>query len=646
MFWQRIFIICATSVALFVAITVCLKSRTVYTTDSITQDSSNKFSSINDVLEKYLSTDKIDLPESCYPFVWQKRQRERLRTLLQILSSRPPVMMNWRWRGMCNIRSNMRTSRYSAKACAGSRIMRSTIICWLIWYVRQGVSEKPPKTRKQVDAEQHEYTILDRQKLDQGMRELALGLALPFQTHHGALLRAQLTAMPPSRYYVDRIKEIAVMSALLYPEYAKMRNLARVNSFYLSLLLSEGKRTEAEPFLYTGEHLVVQVANAPPLSLIGQLVALAVGAISERDDARVCRSFGLTREAAMIEAHQKLLLGKVRTWRDHRKERAKELDALVSAHAGLLANIFLPMSDPAHLLTRESLCPSILVEYVKAEGAQAAGLCILAFLLMVYAGLTYWRWRLAMRGAALPAPTIHLSPREWVGIVGCGLLAPLAFYLLFIATPQLSGRDAGVVRAGVPFMLGIYFITLSTFLVPPIMVFHFLHRRMIAAGLQVADDLWRSRFSRLVIVIYGIIWCFLAFFLLLAPIGLALLTPVLAHTPVNSGKLIVQIFGAGVLLLGLPLLPAVRPGKDTVSAPRHLAIARTMIALFAVMTLFFAALIPICDAFERYYVRADRVIAPMTQGDDISITMVEGRLVIMLRQDVRDGATVLGIPWQ
>ena len=99
-------------------------------------------------------------------------------------------------------------------------------------------------------------------------------------------------------------------------------------------------------------------------------------------------------------------------------------------------------------------------------------------------------------------------------------------------------------------------------------------------------------------------------------------------------------------MLALPLAPALWERHQAGAAPFHLAMARSLITVYAVMALFFAALVPVCAAFERHYIQIDQVMAPMNQGEDIAFTMVEGRLVIMLRGGVRDGARALGIAWR
>ena len=279
-------------------------------------------------------------------------------------------------------------------------------------YLSQSLRGDGPSIDQHTGALHFDYTVTDRRVLDLGMQELALGLRLPFISHRGPLLQAQLAALPPVTDYQTLIQEFSVQANVIFPEYSIARNFARVNGYYLSLLLAEGKRAQAEPFLHTGDYLVVQMADDTPMTLIGQLVALAIGVICERDDARVCRQFGYPREAAMIEAHQDLLIGKLREWKTHGRLLNKpQLDALIATHGGILPAILLPTfgSQPPGLITRATLRPSRLSEYTFIEGAHAAAMSLFACLLLVYAGLKYWRWKLATRGEEQPAPEVALS---------------------------------------------------------------------------------------------------------------------------------------------------------------------------------------------------------------------------------------------
>ena len=133
---------------------------------------------------------------------------------------------------------------------------------------------------------------------------------------------------------------------------------------------------------------------------------------------------------------------------------------------------------------------------------------------------------------------------------------------------------------------------------------------------------------------------------LLIPIIWALLAGVLAQSPYRDTAQIAVMSMGGVLLLAIPLFPAIWQRKNCVAATFHLTMSRSMITVYAVMTLFFAALVPVCTTYERHYAHIDRLMVPMIQQDNIAFNMVEGRLVFMLRDGVREGATKLGIPWR
>ena len=287
-------------------------------------------------------------------------------------------------------------------------------------------------------------------------------------------------------------------------------------------------------------------------------------------------------------------------------------------------------------------------------------------MLLIFAGVQYWRWKLATRGAVAPAPSNNLTPGDLLRIVGFGLLAPLALYLLYLAIPAVSWRDHGVKVALLPFGLGIGVFTLWALVVPLAMATHSFRQRSIAAGLHIDAQPWHSWAG----AVFTATWGILALILLLLPISWGLLALVLAYSPFSDIVQKVMMYLWAGLMLVLPLLPTIRvkrryrlqaawgdapvipsiPAvwvqKHPLNAPHHLAKARTMMTTYAIMTLFFAALVPVCAAFEQQYLRTDRVMTTMRQGDDISANIVEGQLTLMLRQSVRDGATTLGIPWK
>ena len=645
MMWRRMLIAAAAIAALCLSLNLCLRARIAATITALSSDG-NAFQ--QNGLDQFFVQD-TDPADGMFPFAWQHTQREQLRALLEQPEQMPTgsdevALARCAEYALLHgdeqiIREGMRRDPHNA--------LYHYLLADL--FIHQGLQGDWPKSEKQTGTFHYEYTITDRGKLDQGMRELALGLPLPFQTHRVGLLHAQLAAMPPTRDFSDRIREIAILAAVLFPEYAKVRNLARVNGFYLSTLLAEGKRAEAEPFLHTGEHLVVQMANDVPPTLIGQLVTLAVGATCQKQDARVCRTFGLTREAAMIEAHQEVLIGKLREWKEHgRLSHKAETEAVIQNYGGILPGILLPVfgSQPAGLITRETLRPSRLLEYAVAEGGIVAVLSLFVFMLLVYSGLKYWRWKIASGGAAMPAPEIALSSVDWLRILCYGLLMPLALYLLYISIPAISWRDHGIRSAVLPFGYGIVVFVLWTLIVPTTMAAVICWKRGIAAGLITFARPWAKFFGRLPIAILSAIWTIATMGNVLITLSLTMLSLAFARL-LFSDMTHAAIMAAGAFMtLAIPLLPAIWERHYPDAAPRHLATARTMITLYAVMTLFFASLYPVCTAFERHYVRIDRIFGSMKEGDNISFTGAESQLTLMLRQYVRDGATELGLSWE
>ena len=647
MLWRRVVVTAAVLAALILSVAYCVQLPTL--------NSFRMFapSGNSDVIEAspmhFFEMEFADDAVKIYPFAWQQAQRQRLRTALHPPESPPQGT------------GDMALARYAdyARRHADEQVFRegmrrdrnNALYHYLLadLYIKQSLQGSGPAFDKDRGTVRYTYTITDREKLDVGMQQLAIGLQKPFRSYRDVILSEQLSALPPPRTFHDRLNHFTRLASTTFPEYSKIRNFARVNGFYLSLLLEEGKRAQAEPFLHTGERLVVQVSNDTPLSLIGQLVALAVGAICERNDAFVCRSFGLHQEAATIEQRMNVLIGELREWKDHgRKVRAEELEELLSRHGGMMPGILLPVygAQPEGLITKETLTPSRLMEYVVAERALATGLSLFSVLLLLYCALKVWRGKLAIGGRGDAAPIIELSAAEWLRIALVGFIAPLALYLLYIAIPEISGRDHGMVRAGVQFSLGVGVFTLWTLFVPATLAAGYLWRRGIAHDDVTIHQRWRVRLNRLFSAICSGIWILLSYVAILLPTSWMILVVLFARSPFRGSVHFWLSLCAATVMLALPLLPAIWQRKHAGTVLFHLAMARGMLPVYAVMTLFFALLVPVALSFERLYIQHDMVMSTLQEGNDISMTRIEGKLSQMLRAGVRDGAGELGISWE
>jgi hypothetical protein len=635
--WHRILI------AVAIAAILCLSVNLIILIIK-TQSLANGLSSQNMSLAKHFSSGSFDFADSCYPFKWQKREQERLRYVLQRPDSASVGNDDF-----SKALYLLYAEKHPSEKVFQEGIRRepeNALYHYLLadMYIKQGLGGDWPKKDKNDKKDvnfKYEYSIKNRKKLDAGMGELAIGLKLPFISHRDILIQTQLDAMPPAVGYEDRLKEIYLLADILLPEYAKTRYFARVNGFYLQTLLSEGKRKEAEPFLYTGERLVVQVSNDTPLTLIALLVAQAIGTISEEHDARVCRSFGLNSEAATIEKNIPVLLGKMRDWRVSVRKNSSDV---YEEYAGYFPLTLFPVfgTQPEGLITKKTLTPSRLIEYVVIEKIVATALSFIAFVLFAFSGLKYWRLRMITSYVDLPLQDLELTRIEWRRIISYGLLIPVAFYLLFISIPLISGRDHGIMRSVWQFGISLVMLILWTLFASTIMAANIIKKRCFDFGKMVPDKV-----SQIVSVILTITWCCLALVFLLIPVSWTLLSFTLEKSPIMINVLqMIEVGIWGVFVLGMPLYPVIWTKKDDNFISYHLVMSKTMLTIYLFTTLLFASFVPVCSFFEKKYVKSDQIMKPFRQGNDISMTMIEGKVSMMLRDGIREGAVKLGIPWE
>ena len=584
-----------------------------------------------------------DDAERLFPFAWQGKQRQHLRSVLPGQETTLPgvsetsLVLYAQYAIQSNdekvIREGMRRDPDNA--------LYNYLLANL--FIQQ--STESPKIYRRY----HEYSITNRKKLDQAMQQVVSGQHKPLRTYRDIILSKQIAAMPETRDFYDRLHEDSIFAKIPLSEITKLRNIARVNSYYLSALLAEGKRAQAEPFFHTGEHLVVQISNDSTLLLTGQFIALAVGNICEKNDARVCRSFGLNKEAKMIEQRMDVLVNDLREWKEHgRTKNSKEMNTQLYRYGGIRASIVLPLDGTytVGLITKKTLAPSRLVEYVVAERAQTMVLSLFSFLLLLYAWLKYLRGKLVIRDLKKEELIINLSASEWLKIVLFGLFAPLALYLLYIAIPVISISDQTMPYAARQFAIGIGVFSLLTLIVPVTMAAGYLWQRGITQGDITIQQRWQARWNRLRAAIISGIWAIISFVVILIPFSWPIFALILGHFTLKSDNQLWLLLCSAVVMLLLPIMPAIWQKKHTSDAPFHLNMARVMMLVYAVMTLFFASLVPVTAAFERHYIQSDTVTSLYHEGNDISLTMVEGQLCKILRQGVRDGAVKLGISWE
>jgi hypothetical protein len=284
-----------------------------------------------------------------------------------------------------------------------------------------------------------------------------------------------------------------------------------------------------------------------------------------------------------------------------------------------------------------------MLDYVMIEEGIVASLTGIFFLLLVYAGLKQWRWKIATRGEGQAMPGVELTGADWRRILGFGVVLPLALYLLYIAIPALSGRDHSILKSGAQFLIGAGIVVLWLLIVPATLTAGAVRRRMVAAGLLTIVRPWRARFGRLGAALLSLAWAGVGIGVLLIPTGCILLIAVMPP-PQHAVVQVILWVGLVVAMLGVPLLPAWWERKHPEKAPVYLALTRALIPVYAACTLLLGLLLPVLVACEHHYVQTDHVMGVMQQGELIAPTYVEGEVTLMLRQYVNEGAARLHLP--
>ena len=643
-FFTALLVILAIAAALAVSMHVGLRLVTASSAGSRMGGEDNPLNSLASLFPQ------ISPAESCYPFNWQTAERERLQKLLEIPVAPPQgtdALALARYaeyaRGL-----DCQDANYEQAMQEGMRRdPQNALYHYLLAYRWISLSLEGDDPTNDTPAGAYDYRVKDRALLDRGMQELAAGMELPLNNRRYDLLSPQLDAMPEVRYWDEYYREKGLLAAVSFPEYKKLRKFAWVNGFYLSLLLDEGKRRKAEPFLHTGERLAVQLVEPQMPTLVGMLVGLAIHDICERSDPVVCRQYGRETEAAEIERRFQVVSGRVQAWRESMKDKPKRLaySLSVKEHGGLLASIMLPVFGNEQLVAPQSLHPSRLVEFTFFTELALSLLPLLFVGFLFFSALKYWRWRWALIGQEAPPHDMRLSGADWARVLLLGVLLPLALYAAVVYLPALSRQPGEVTIAIFALLLSALVLLIVLLIAPATLAANSIWRRSLAAGIIEVHRPGVGRFMRGLSSLLSLAWAYLFMRSLLAlPVMAALWLAATSLLPDNrallGGAWEVQLTITAVLVF-VALLPVFWERHHLECARHFLALSRAMIPVYAVLALCTAALYPALLKLESHYLRQDTVMTTMRTADAITATRAEGRLVLELQQSVLDGAKQL-----
>ena len=420
--------------------------------------------------------------------------------------------------------------------------------------------------------------VKDRQLLDAAMTEFTKGLNKPFMaTYTKEMFALRMSLLPPSRNMVERVWKVGIAAGLLLPDLARARQQMRANILYGQLLLSEGRKDEANLFFGSWLPFSRHIFDRS-FTLIDELVGFAIVAMGEDRAAAQMEAAGEAERAAVMRRQAEILMAPKKNWAARRE--SLKADVMEKRKVGILTGLLMPaLGEPLPSdkdLSFERLTWCVMVE----EG----GLMTLLFLFLLFMGgmlIAFLRWRW-VRGSAA-APLLILPGWRKLGMMLLFAVAiPVGVYYLYTRHSGLAGREMSL-------RPGIFFIVAELLVLSAVI--------LCASVVMSVRHTWRR--------------C--------RELGIAV------PPNVSAGKLI------GITLVPLGLFVWLMRGRG--EGLFRGSVARSLIPVFAgVVVLLGVTAAPYLKSDEQWLIERDPMFTSIERGE--GFTTLETRLVNRLRQEV------------
>jgi len=320
---------------------------------------------------------------------------------------------------------------------------------------------------------QSRYEIKDRKLLERAMQEYQAGLRKPYcKAYHLEQLNERIHPLPPDARLNDQMFRFVDTASILFPEYSKMRYVARTVAYYHRLLRQEGRMAEADALLAGRITCAQQLAQGDE-TLIGQLVARALYKILASEAANDYAQAGQTEKAQLL--HRQLDAMQALT--------GNTPSAQLFAHPtpGLLT-LFLPTTSSRYIHAGD-LLPTMQVEHtVLEEAALGVLLLVLLVVMLCYGIIALARWLILWQRGELP---LLLLPggKALVEILLHGLLAPVCIYAIIVHWLHPAWRTVSVTQTGGYTLLAMVALVLVLAILPAVMAQRYIRRRCFQLGM-------------------------------------------------------------------------------------------------------------------------------------------------------------------
>ncbi|MFH0910877.1 MAG: hypothetical protein V1918_05170 [Planctomycetota bacterium] len=260
------------------------------------------------------------------------------------------------------------------------------------------------------------------------------------------MLDLRLSILPPNRRTEERIVKIGIAAGTLVPDFHYHRRLARIAPLYAKLLISEGKKVEAIPYLDAWYAFFTKIMGDARLLLETWAGCYIIKDIGEQEAIPLLESIGEKKRAASLRHAATLLC--VPFNRLKAKRHLAELELALAkeqypirARGSILALLLIPSVYMP--IAVEDLAPGRYLDHLLGEWL-ALFLSLVIFVVLMLAALVIaFRWRFS-RGMASSPLLLLPNWKETARILGNSVLLPIALYFVYSRYSGLARRDFSI----------------------------------------------------------------------------------------------------------------------------------------------------------------------------------------------------------
>lgn len=283
----------------------------------------------------------------------------------------------------------------------------------------------------------------DRQAFDLGLAELQKAAKKPYyRTYQMQIIRQKLNALPRPLLTEDYLRYLTLTSHELFPQFARLRDIARKTPSCARLLAAEGRTAEAEAVMDTWQPLSRLLADDSNF-LIGALVTAAVVKILTEEGAEVYAQLGRSEKASAALATYE----RVTQLRNGTKTVANSAkvglptERNTPACADVLLPVFTGVGTQVPPTTADDLTPLRMHEHVLVEETAVQLLQVLFVLALLGTLMQGAIWHYHLRRAAAVALLLLPPVKEILRALCWGIVLPMAIYWLYSRLPIIGGRE-------------------------------------------------------------------------------------------------------------------------------------------------------------------------------------------------------------